>query len=212
MTLQTMIAVGGFASEVGKTTLMCDLLERDLRGWEAIKFTRGHDRSCVKDAHACCVGHLLRDEPSVRSGYRETYAADKDTGRYWEAGAGGVHWVIATDDQVERGLALALERVKGKGVLVEGNSFLKYIAPAYVVMVTRASGAKIKPSARRALAVTSALYLSDHETAESALDVRARFAAWSETTPERETLAALPRYTRDELPQLIAEMKRVCNF
>jgi hypothetical protein len=35
------IAVSGFSSEVGKTTLMCDLLGA-FPEWEAIKVTRGH--------------------------------------------------------------------------------------------------------------------------------------------------------------------------
>ena len=63
-------------------------------GWEAIKTTRGHYRSCGKDPHACCVSHLLTEEPLVRSGRAETYEPGKDTGRYWDAGATNVHWLI----------------------------------------------------------------------------------------------------------------------
>src|SRR5919112_2606530 len=112
---RTLVAVGGFSSEVGKTALVCELL-RALPGWEAIKVTRGHYRSCGKDPHACCVSHLLGDEPLIRSGRRETYTPGKDTGRYWDAGAANVHWVIATDAQVEEGVRLALERVEAPGV------------------------------------------------------------------------------------------------
>ena len=42
-------------------------------GWEAIKSTRGHYRSCGKDPAACCVSHLLSDHPLVRSGRDQTY-------------------------------------------------------------------------------------------------------------------------------------------
>src|SRR5438105_13472382 len=105
--VRTTVAIGGFSSEVGKTTLLCELL-RALPGWEAIKQTRGHYRSCGKDPHACCVSHLLADVPSVRSGRAETYAPGKDTGRYWDAGAANVHWLIATDAQVEVGIKAAL--------------------------------------------------------------------------------------------------------
>ena len=157
---RTTVAIGGFSSEVGKTTLLCELL-RALPGWEAIKLTRGHYRSCGKDPHACCVSHLLGAEPLVRSGRRETYAAGKDTGRYWDAGASDVHWVIVTDAQVEQGIRLALERVRAPGVLIEGNSFLKFVDADFAVMVARAGGGKIKPSARRALKMCSALYLFD---------------------------------------------------
>src|ERR1051325_10147885 len=158
--MRTTVAVGGFSSEVGKTTLMCELL-RVLPGWEAIKMTRGHYRSCGKDPHACCVSHLLSDEPVIRSGRAQTYAPGKDTGRYWEAGASNVHWVIVTDNQVEQGVRLALERVAAPGVLIEGNSFLEFVDVDFAVMVARASGGKIKASARRALPKSSALYLSD---------------------------------------------------
>src|SRR5882724_13474403 len=60
----TKVAVAGVSSEVGKTTLLCELL-REFPGWEAIKMTRGHYRSCGKDPHACCVSHLLGDEPLI---------------------------------------------------------------------------------------------------------------------------------------------------
>ena len=58
------IGIGGYTSDVGKTTLMCELLAA-FPGWEAIKTTRGHYRSCGKDPHACCVSHLLAAQPSV---------------------------------------------------------------------------------------------------------------------------------------------------
>lgn len=83
---RTIVAVGGFSSEVGKTTLLCEFL-RAFPGWEAIKMTRGHYRSCGKSPHACCVSHLLGDEPVIRSGRAQTYTPGKGTGRYWDAGA-----------------------------------------------------------------------------------------------------------------------------
>src|SRR5215468_428050 len=133
------VVIAGTSSDTGKTTLLCDLLRelgRD-ESWEAIKLTRGHYRSCGKDPHACCVSHLLSDQPLVRSGRDQTYAAGKDTGRYWDAGASNVHWVIVTDSQVEQGIRMALERVKSGRVLIEGTSLLKFIEADFVVMVAR---------------------------------------------------------------------------
>jgi hypothetical protein len=156
----TKVAIAGVSSEVGKTTLLCELL-REFPGWEAIKMTRGHYRSCGKDPHACCVSHLLGDEPLIRSGFQKTYASDKDTGRYWDAGAANVHWVVVTDDQVERGIELALERVKAPGVLIEGNSFLRFTDVDFAVLVTGGAGTKIKSSARWAFQKASAVYLFD---------------------------------------------------
>jgi hypothetical protein len=156
----TTIAISGVSSEIGKTTLLCDLL-RELPGWEAIKMTRGHYRSCGKDPHACCVSHLLGDQPLIRSGFQKTYASDKDTGRYWDAGAANVHWVVVTDDQVERGIELALDRVKAPGVLIEGNSFLRFIDVDFAVLVTGGGNTNIKGSTRWAFQKASAVYQFD---------------------------------------------------
>ena len=153
------VAVSGFSSNVGKTTLVCELL-RQLPGWEAIKLTRGHYRSCGRDPHSCCVSDLLRDEPVVRSGYEANYQTGKDTGRFWEAGASNVHWVIVKDGQVAQGITQALSQVEAEGVIVEGNSFLEHITADLAIMCARAEGGKIKPSARRTLARSDYLYLS----------------------------------------------------
>ncbi len=159
------IGIGGLTSNVGKTTLVCDLLQ-SFPGWEAIKTTRGHYRSCGKDPHSCCVSDLLDTEPVIRSGRELTYTAGKDTGRYWDAGATNVHWVIATDEQVASGVRAAVSRVNAGGVLVEGNSFTEYLEPDAFVMVVRPEDLKMKSTARKALSGASAVYLSSEVGAE----------------------------------------------
>src|SRR6185503_4977962 len=154
------IGIGGYTSEVGKTTLLCELLKA-FPGWEAIKTTRGHYRSCGKDPQACCVSHLLAAEPVVRSGREATYELGKDTGRYWDAGAANVHWLIVTDDQVESGIRKALSRVEAEGVFVEGNSFAQFVDVDLFVMVRRADETKIKKSAKQVLERADVIYVSD---------------------------------------------------
>src|SRR3979409_1300291 len=122
----TLVAVSGLSSNTGKTTLMCELLER-LPGWEAIKLTRGHYRSCGKDPRGCCVSDLIRDEPLIRTGREENYETGKDTGRFWDAGAANVHWVIAGEDQVEGGIKQALSRVRSAGGRGRGSRYLGFI-------------------------------------------------------------------------------------
>jgi len=165
------VGIGGLTSEVGKTTLMCKLLNA-FPGWEAIKTTRGHYRSCGKDPHACCVSDLLSEEPVVHSGREATYVAGKDTGRYWDAGAGNVHWVIATDEQVEAGVRQALSRVRADGVFVEGNSFTQFVKPDFFVMVANSKTLKIKHTARRALAQVEAVYVSQGSAAIETESIR----------------------------------------
>ncbi len=154
------IGIGGYTSNVGKTTLMCELL-RAFPGWEAIKTTRGHYRSCGKDPHACCVSHLLGDEPLIRSGRKATYEAGKDTGRYWDAGASNVHWVIATDAQLEKGIQQALAKVESAGVFVEGNSFAEYVQTDCMLMVRREDDARIKKSAKKVIERATAIEVMD---------------------------------------------------
>ncbi|HEX8556607.1 MAG TPA: hypothetical protein VF668_00820 [Pyrinomonadaceae bacterium] len=201
----TIIAVGGFNSDTGKTTLVCELL-RALPGWEALKMTRGHYRSCGKDPRACCVSPLLGDEPVVRTGRAETYAPGKDTGRYWDAGASQVHWAVVTDAQVEAGFGAALARVRSPGVVVEGNSFLRFADADFAVLVARADVLKIKPSARRALSKASALYLSD---AGAGVDParRALFEEWWRGSGLEAAAPALPVYTRESLPRLVSRIE-----
>jgi len=179
------IGVGGFTSNVGKTTLMCELL-RAFPGWEAIKTTRGHYRSCGKDPHACCVSHLLSEEPLVRSGREATYDAGKDTARYWDAGASNVHWLIATHDQIEKGIKEALARVKARGVFIEGNSFSRFVHTDHFVMV-RLGSDKVKSSAREALQRTTSIYVSDNTAAPLVVEV--------------------PTFTPSNLPELIEYLR-----
>jgi len=205
----TIVAVSGLSSNTGKTTLMCDLLER-LPGWEAIKLTRGHYRSCGKDPLGCCVSDLIRDQPLIRTGREENYEAGKDTGRFWDAGAANVHWVIAGEDQVEDGVKQSLARVQSAGVLVEGNSFLDYVEADYAIMCARAGENRLKTSAPRTLAKADALYLStiDDTDGETA---RAQFDQWRAGVSIDLHLNGMPLFTKEDIPRLIERIEeRLC--
>src|SRR6267143_6684530 len=196
----TIVAVSGLSSNTGKTTLMCELLER-LPGWEAIKLTRGHYRSCGKDPHGCCVSDLIRDEPLIRSGRDENYETGKDTGRFWDAGAANVHWVIAGEEQVEDGIKQALSRVQSAGVIVEGNSFLDFIAADFAIMCARAGENRMKASARRTLAKADAIYLSTIDDADGTT-ARMRFDQWRAGLTSDLDLHGLPVLTKEKIPEL----------
>lgn len=200
----TIVAVGGFNSNSGKTTLVCELLSR-LKGWEAIKISRGHYRSCGRDPEACCISPLLGEEPVVRSGREATYAAGKDTGRFWDAGASNVHWAIVTDGQVGEGVRAALGRVRAHGVIVEGNSLIKHLEPDFFLMVARPDVLKIKPTARRALGKASALYLSCEGDEGDEQSIR-RFAEWQKISGLSGIISELPIYTREDIPRLVTSI------
>jgi molybdopterin-guanine dinucleotide biosynthesis protein len=205
----TIVAVSGLSSNTGKTTLMCDLLER-LPGWEAIKLTRGHYRSCGKDPHGCCVSDLIRDEPLVRSGREENYEAGKDTGRFWDAGAANVHWVIAGEEQVEDGIRQALARVQSAGVIVEGNSFLDFVEADFAIMCARAGENRMKASARRTLARADAIYLSAIDDSDGA-KARMRFDEWRTGLSIDLDLDGLPVFTREDIQELAFRIQTLCE-
>lgn len=199
----TIVSISGFSSEVGKTTLLCQLLARQ-PGWEAIKMTRGHYRSCGKDPQACCVSPLLGERPLVFSGREATFKEAKDTGRYWAAGAGNVHWVIGTDDQIEEGLTIALARIKQDGVFIEGNSFLKYIKADYSIMVGNPSTRDIKSSAVAVMPKMKALFIPGCQTSSSAVtDLHERLARRGARTPD------VPLFFEKDLDELGARVSQV---
>ncbi len=198
----TIIAVSGLSSNTGKTTLVCDLLER-LPGWEAIKLTRGHYRSCGKDPNGCCVSDLISEEPLVRTGRGENYETGKDTGRFWDAGASNVHWVIAGEDQVEAGIKQALARVQTPAVIVEGNSFLDFVEADFAITCARAGANRLKTSARRTLARADAIYLSTIDESDGST-ARKRFDEWRASLSIDLDLHSLPVFGRDDLTRLVA--------
>jgi len=198
------VAVSGLSSNTGKTTLACELIRR-LPGWEAIKLTRGHYRSCGKDPSGCCVSDLLSDEPLIRSGREANYETGKDTGHFWDAGAANVHWVIAGEEQVEEGIRSALSRVKSAGVIVEGNSFLDYIKADFAITCARAGENKMKSSARRTLARATALYLSTIDDSDRATAIES-FENWRAGLTVHLDIDGVPIFTRHDISNLIGSI------
>src|ERR1041385_4059208 len=200
------VAVSGLSSNTGKTTLVCELIGR-LPGWEAIKLTRGHYRSCGKDPSGCCVSDLLQDEPLIRSGRDANYEKGKDTGRFWDAGAANVHWVIVGEDQVEEGITRALQRVQSAGVVVEGNSFLEYIKADFAVICARAGEDKMKTSARRAVARANACYLSTMDECDRGEAIE-RFEKWRVSLATKLETRDISIFTRPDLPRMLESIQK----
>ncbi|MBS1790628.1 MAG: hypothetical protein JST85_23115 [Acidobacteria bacterium] len=200
------VVISGTSSNSGKTTLLCELLRQlsEREPWEAIKLTRGHYRSCGKDPEACCVSHLLSDNPTVRSGRETTYTFGKDTARYWDAGAANVHWVIATDAQLEAGVSEALSKVTTSNVLIEGTSLLDFVKPDLAILAVGSDSSKPKASVRRALLEQKihALYCpAENETAAKSDELLAALLTISPAI-DRQWLGNLPVFTPGKLHRL----------
>jgi molybdopterin-guanine dinucleotide biosynthesis protein len=199
----TIVSVSGFSSDAGKTTVICRLLKL-LPGWEAIKITRGHYRSCGKDPEACCVSSMLGEHPHVITDELSTRIAGKDTGRFWEAGAANVHWVIGADHQIEEGITEALSRVRSEGVFVEGSSFLKYVSADYSLMVAAPEVRDIKSSAIRVMSRMNALLITRAEESNQ-IELLLREKLRSRGSRASDLPIAFDR----NLPEVAAEIIRV---
>jgi len=126
------ISVTGAHSGVGKTAL-CSILLQNLKGYGAIKFTKTALYTSVVD------DEKVLGEPG------------KDTQIYLESGAEKVVWVQSPGgDDLEYALNSALTRMAGlKGVVIEGNSPLRFLKPDLVIFLIQEDG-RIKPSAEAA--------------------------------------------------------------
>jgi hypothetical protein len=138
----------------------------------------------------------------VRSGREANYQSGKDTGRFWDAGASNVHWVIVKEGQVAQGINEALKLVEADGVIVEGNSFLEYVKADLAIMCARSEGGTIKTSARKALAWSDLLYLSSlNGTAKTA---KRQFEETCNRLSFPLDLGSLPIITDEDLCSLVS--------
>lgn len=198
----TRVAVAGFSSNVGKTTLVCELLQR-FSGWEAIKISRGHYRSCGKDPAACCVSPLLGESPLILDSREATCVPGKDTGRYWQAGAIQVQWVICTTEQLKEGASLALDRVRSPGVFIEGTSVIKQVSVDYSIMVVDPRSTEIKSSALGALSRANAIYVTGDSGEDFLSELRER------VRKRGQVLSEVPVYSRQSIDRLASRIEAI---
>lgn len=154
------------------------------------------------------MSHLLQDKAVIRSGREQTYEPNKDTGRYWEAGAENVHWVIATDAQLADGIREAVSKVSTGGVFVEGNSFSEFVKPDLFIMVARADRPKIKATARKALERVSAFYVSDNTSSIGRAKLQQLFVKLGLENP-LQTAPVFSLSEKDELAACVRD-KNLC--
>lgn len=122
------IVVSGEKSGVGKTFLAQRLL-RSLDGWSALKVTVAKDSGCPNGRNCGVCGkikkpfYIIKDKTTINQ-------TGKDTARLKEAGAREVIWLKAKPEGVKDGLKKAFSEFSScKGIVIEGNSVLKFFTP-----------------------------------------------------------------------------------
>ncbi len=129
------ITVSGAHSGIGKTTLT-EYLLRQLKNWSALKVTVAKDGPCPRKI-SCGVCAEQKSIFNIISASRIINQKGKDTQKMKAAGAKKVLWLKARPSGLKEGLREALKRFKdSQGVVIEGNSVLKYLKPDLGIFIT----------------------------------------------------------------------------
>lgn len=152
----TTVVVGGHSRNIGKTSVMAELIRRVRPPqWAAVKITQyGHGICSINGEPCGCDpgehGFLLTEERE-RTGHG-------DTQRFLRAGARRSLWLRAREGQLHRGLPALRRALRGEQwVMMESNSILAHIKPALYLFVLEPSQSDFKTSAREYLARADAL-------------------------------------------------------
>jgi hypothetical protein len=169
-----LLSVGGCSSGVGKTELICRLLE-SLPGWGALKTSLGRRSRPRLDP-----GWEIVTDPSVLD------TPGSDTDRYRLSGAARVVWLRSRPPGLEESVPRCLRLFDGlPGVVVEGNSHVPHSRPDRLILVARAGMEEIKPTAGPLLARADRVVINRDAgaSAESVAEVQDRIRAAGRTGP-----------------------------
>jgi hypothetical protein len=167
------VIVGGHTRSIGKTQLVCDLIEAfPEAGWVAGKITQfghgvcaqnGEDCDCAPAEHAAALDWETRAESGT------------DSARFLASGARRSLWLRTKQGFLAEGLPLlrtALQEAAQDGgagpvnIILESNSLLKFLKPSLYLVVLAPRMADFKESARVVLDRADAVVLRESLTSE----------------------------------------------
>jgi hypothetical protein len=158
-----LIAVGGNSRSVGKTSVMCGIIQGAPEAhWLAIKITQYGHSVCNRDGEPCeCAPKGLAHPYALDE---QTAADETDSGRYLAAGAHRSYWLRTAQGDLGHALPVLKELLTGaRHVIVESNSILRFFEPGLYVAVLDFSNADMKDSARLYMDRAGAIYLKSPE-------------------------------------------------
>ena len=172
--LWRLIVVGGHTRSIGKTQLVCDVIEAFPRSeWIAGKITQyghgvcaqnGENCDCAPTEHVCALDWETRADTGT------------DSSRFLAAGARKAFWLRTKQGYLAEGLPLlrqALGEIReetgstaGRVVIVESNSLMQFLKPSLYFAVIDPLKEDFKESAQLALDRAQALVLRGKVGAE----------------------------------------------
>jgi hypothetical protein len=146
--IMTSVIIGGHSRNIGKTSVMAELLRRvQPPDWAAVKITQYGHGVCSLDGEPCSCdpgehGFVLTEEHERKGG--------GDTRRFLQAGARRSLWLRVRQGQLHRALPALLRALRREEwVMIESNSILGHIHPALYLFVLDPSQNDFKASARK---------------------------------------------------------------
>ena len=145
------VVVGGQARNVGKTSLVANLIKAvPERRWTAVKISH-HEHDLPPEA-----SYVIREESDA--------SGDGDTARYLRAGARRALLLSARPGRLADAIpALRRELGRADDVILESNSVLEFLEPDVYLAVLDPAIADFKSSARQYLQQASAVVLNEPE-------------------------------------------------
>ena len=143
------VVVGGQARNVGKTSLLANLIKAmPERRWTAVKITQ-HEHDLPSEA-----SYVIREERDA--------TGDSDTARYLRAGARRALLLSARPGCLADAIpALRRELGRADDVILESNSVLEFLEPDVYLAVLDPAIVDFKSSARQFLQQASAVVLNE---------------------------------------------------
>lgn len=166
-TLWRLIVIGGHTRSIGKTQLVCDVIQAFPKAqWIAGKITQyghgvcaqnGENCDCAPDEHVCALDWESRADTGT------------DSSRFLAAGAKRSFWLRTKQGYLAEGLPLLREALhdaaadspseQGRAVIVESNSLMQFVKPSLYFAVIDPLREDFKESAQTALDRAHALVL-----------------------------------------------------
>jgi hypothetical protein len=168
------IVVGGHTRSIGKTQLVCDILQAfPGANWIAGKITQYGHGVCAQNGQDC---DCAPDEHISAFDWESHAESGTDSARFLAAGAQRSFWLRTKQGFLPEGLPLmreALHRVgnppngESLALVLESNSLMQFLKPSLYFAVVDPSREDFKDSARAALDRADALVLRGPMNAES---------------------------------------------
>jgi hypothetical protein len=163
-----LIVVGGQTKNIGKTTLICNIIAAFRQfHWTAVKIT--------VHFHEPEGGELLAQGLGWSIWQQGSAERDSDTARFLNAGAERALLVRADEEHLEKACATLQEQFSNRNWIVESSSAATYLEADLSVLIIDPARTEFKDSARKQLASADVLVVRGMKDGDDVREIRRAF-------------------------------------